>query len=201
MSRYPAKHKTETRKRILAAADHLIKSRGVEGASVDAVMRAAHLTVGGFYAHFASKDELASESILYGLEQSMERLLKALHAIEDDRAWRQALIRRYLRDALSSTLETACPLTVMLPDLARANAEVKRAFGLRTAAFLDRVEGRFPRVGESSPREVATFVFASCAGTVALVRAIAAPRARERLLATTEAMLVRMLDDASAPPA
>ena len=53
MARYPARHKTETRERILTAADRLIKDRGVEGASVDAVMRGAELTVGGFYAHFS----------------------------------------------------------------------------------------------------------------------------------------------------
>src|ERR1700674_2448044 len=99
MSRYPAKHKRRTRERILSAADRVIKAQGIDGASVEAVMRDAGLTVGGLYAHFASKDELAVEALMFGLERSMERLLTPLASIEDDREWVAALVRRYLRQA------------------------------------------------------------------------------------------------------
>jgi TetR/AcrR family transcriptional repressor of nem operon len=157
-------------------------------------MRDADLTVGGFYAHFASKDELARESLLFGLERSMERLLTPLAPIEDDRAWLKALIHRYLRQTDGLSLAAACPLTVLMPEVARGGADFQRAFGLQTGAFLDRIDKRFPEVAGLSRREVAAFVFASCAGAVALARAIAAPRARERLLSATETMLAGMLD-------
>src|ERR1700716_2997886 len=81
MARYPTKHKSATRERILAAAERVIKDRGVERASVDAVMRGADLTVGGFYAHFDTKEHLAREALLFGLERSMERLLTPLTGI------------------------------------------------------------------------------------------------------------------------
>jgi len=58
MARYPTEHKQATRRRILAASEKLLKDRGAEGATVEAVMRAAGLTVGGFYAHFPSKEAL-----------------------------------------------------------------------------------------------------------------------------------------------
>ncbi len=193
MARYPTKHKRETRERILAAADRVIKDRGIERASVDAVMRGADLTVGGFYAHFDSKEDLARETLLFGLERSMERLLTPLAAIEDDRAWLTALIHRYLYQVDQSSLAAACPLTVMLPEVARGGAEFQRAFGVRTAALLDGIEARFPEVAGRSRREVAVFVFASCAGAIALARAIGAPRARERVIAATEAMLLQAL--------
>ena len=67
MSRYPSQHKTETRRRILAAAGRVMKARGMEAASVEAVMRDAGLTVGGFYAHFPSKDALAQQALLDGI--------------------------------------------------------------------------------------------------------------------------------------
>lgn len=193
MARYPTRHKSETRERILAAADRVIKDRGIERASVDAVMRGADLTVGGFYAHFDSKEDLARETLLFGLERSMERLLTPLAAIVDDRAWLTALIRRYLHQVDESSLAAACPLTVMLPEVARGGAEFQRAFGVRTAALLDGIESRFPEVAGRSRREVAVFVFASCAGAIALARAIGAPRARERVIAATEAMLLQVL--------
>ena len=193
MARYSTKHKGETHDRILAAADRVIKTRGIDGASVEAVMRDAGLTVGGFYAHFASKDELARETLMFGLERSMERLLTPLAAIDDDRAWLKALIRGYLRQTDDPSLAVACPLTLLLPEVARGGAEFQRPFGARTGAFLDRIETRFPEVAGLSRREVAAFVFSSCAGAVALARAIAAPRARERLLGATETMLHELL--------
>jgi len=205
MARYPAEHKQETRERILEAADRVIKDRGIDRASVDAVMRSADLTVGGFYAHFASKEELAQEGLLFGLERSMERLLTPLAAIGDDRAWVSALIRHYLRQGDEPSLAAACPLTVLLPEVARGGAQFQRAFGARTAALLDRIESRFPEVAGLSRREVAAFVFSSCAGAVALARAIGAPRARARILHATEAMLAEVLGldplEAPAPPA
>ena len=156
-------------------------------------MRGADLTVGGLYAHFDSKEDLARETLLFGLERSMERLLTPLAAIEDDRAWLTALIHRYLHQVDQSSLAAACPLTVMLPEVARGDAEFQRAFGVRTAALLDGIEARFPEVAGRSRREVAVFVFASCAGAIALARAIGAPRARERVIAATEAMLLQAL--------
>ncbi len=193
MARYPAHHKTKTRERILAAADRLIKDRGVEGASVDAVMRGAELTVGGFYAHFESKEDLAREALRFGLERSMERLLTPLASIADDRDWLKALIHNYLHQVDEPSLAGACPLTVMLPEVARGGPEFQRAFGERTGSLLDRISSRFPEVAGRSRREVAVFVFASCAGAISLARAVGAPRARERAIAATEAMLVQLL--------
>jgi TetR/AcrR family transcriptional repressor of nem operon len=193
MARYSTKHKSATRERILAAADRVIKDRGVERASVDAVMRGADLTVGGFYAHFESKDDLAREALLFGLERSMERLLTPLAGIDDDRAWLKALIHRYLRQVDELSLAAACPLTVMLPEVARGGAEFQRAFGVRTGALLDGIESRFPEIAGRSRRDVAVFVFASCAGAISLARAIGAPRARERVIVATEAMLSQLL--------
>jgi len=193
MSRYPSRHKADTRERILKAADRVIKDRGVERASVDAVMRGAELTVGGFYAHFESKEELAREALVYGVERSMERLLTPLDSIVDDREWLGALIHNYLHQVDDSSLAGACPLTLMLPEVARGGPEFQRAFGERTRALLDRVSARFPEVAGRSRREVAVFVFASCAGAISLARAVGAPRARERAIAATEAMLAQLL--------
>ena len=71
-----------------------MKERGADGASVEAVMREAGLTVGGFYAHFASKDELMREALLFGIEASFARLVHGLDALEG-RPFLRALIGRY----------------------------------------------------------------------------------------------------------
>ena len=193
MARYSKERKGQTRGRILAASDRLLKERGADGASIDAVMKDAGLTVGGFYAHFDSKDDLERETLLYGLGASMDRMLAPLAEITDDRAWVRALIHHYLRQVDEPDLAHACPLTLLLPEVARGGPAFQAAFSERTAALLHRVAHRFPSAAGMSPREVAIAVFASCAGAVAFARTIPAPHARERVLKATETMLVAAL--------
>ena len=199
MTRYSSEHKAETRQRILGAADRVMKARGVEAATVDSVMREAGLTVGGFYAHFRSKEALAQEALLAGVEASVDRLLASLAPVPDGAAWVRALIRRYLAQANEPSLERACPLTVFLPDVARGSRELKNAFAKRTGALLDRIALHFPEVPEMSRREAALAVYTSCVGAVVLARAVAAPDARARILATTEKTLLRALGIAAEP--
>ena len=193
MARYSTEHKRRTRTRILAASDRLLKERGADAASIDAVMKGAGLTVGGFYAHFASKEELERETLLYGLDASMDRLLDSLADIVDDRAWVRALIRRYLRQVDDPDLAESCPMTLLLPEVTRGGPAFQAAFSERTAALLGRVAPRFPAAMGMSPREVAIAVFASCAGAVAFARTIPARHARDRVLNATETMLVAAL--------
>jgi len=193
MSRYSAEHKTRTRSRILAAADRVMKAQGVQAASVEAVMREAGLTVGGFYAHFPSKEALAHEAMLAGMEASVERMLATTHDVTDPKAWVRALIHTYLAQADDPDLAHACPLTLMLPEVARGDRELRNAFAERTGALLARIATRFPDVPGMSKREAALAVYTSCAGAVALARAMPAPEARQRIVATTERLLVRSL--------
>ena len=60
--RFPKDHKAKTREKILDAAATVFRRDGFAGAGVDAVMREAGLTAGGFYAHFPSKDAVAVAS-------------------------------------------------------------------------------------------------------------------------------------------
>jgi TetR/AcrR family transcriptional repressor of nem operon len=192
MSRYPAERKSRTRDHILAAAERLIKKRGPQGASVEAVMREAGLTVGGFYAHFPSKEAMVDEALLIGVERSLGSLLQGLDEAPPASFARQ-LIDRYLEQATVTELGRACPLTLLLPDVARADEAVKQAFAERTAQLVARVETRLPIVAGMAPRDVALALFASLAGAVSFARAAATSRGRDRILAATHASLVRWL--------
>ena len=61
--------KAQTRERILQAASNALIQRGPVEPSVSEVMGAAGLTVGGFYAHFGSKEELLRAAILSSRHQ------------------------------------------------------------------------------------------------------------------------------------
>ena len=49
------------REKILEVAGALFRERGFDGIGVADIMKRAGLTHGGFYGHFASKDDLAAE--------------------------------------------------------------------------------------------------------------------------------------------
>ncbi len=193
MTRYPKERKGRTRERILMASDRLLKERGAGETSIADVMNGAGLTVGGFYAHFDSKRALVQATLLQGLATSMDRLLTPLDGIRDDRRWVHALIREYLAQVDDPDLAHACPLTLLLPEVARGGVALQSAWSERTAALLDRVHRRFPEVAGLTAREVAIAVFASLAGAVALARTIPAPHARSRVCRATETMLRAML--------
>jgi len=52
----------ENRRRIVDAAGRLFRDKGFDGVGVDAIMKSAGLTHGGFYGHFDSKEALAAEA-------------------------------------------------------------------------------------------------------------------------------------------
>src|SRR5205085_325870 len=56
--RYEPEHKTRTRERIVRNAARKLRTEGLSGPGVASLMKASGLTVGGFYKHFGSKDEL-----------------------------------------------------------------------------------------------------------------------------------------------
>lgn len=55
--------KQKTHERIVTLAAKRLREEGLEGIGVADLMKEAGLTVGGFYKHFASRDELVAEAV------------------------------------------------------------------------------------------------------------------------------------------
>ena len=201
MARYSEDHKRATRARILLAADRRMKADGIAAASVEDVMHDAGLTVGGFYAHFPSKEALAREALFDGLARNVDHMFERLAGIADPAAWARSMIRAYLAQAETTSLASACPLTMLLADIARSDRDTKNAFGATTNALLERIAERFPDVPGMTRRDAVLAVYSSCIGAVMLARAVSSTEARRRILRNAEAMLMRMLGLESSMPA
>src|ERR1700677_278600 len=91
----PTQRRAETRQRILTAAGNLFREHGVDGVGVDAVMKEAGLTHGGFYLHFPSKEALAAEVSQSLLERAASRW-DMLSQSPDRGAALEAIVRSYL---------------------------------------------------------------------------------------------------------
>lgn len=110
--------KIQTRERILAVTRKQLFRRGPVEPSVGELMTAAGLTVGGFYAHFASKDELMLEAFTQLLDDRRAQLAPLsgrLSAAER----RARMARFYLSRGHRDGQDEGCPLPSSLADFAR----------------------------------------------------------------------------------
>ena len=94
--RYTDQHKPQTRSRIVTAAARQIRMKGPDQLGVAAVMADAGLTHGGFYAHFASKDELIAEAVDAMFDEARRRTRALDDALADGSADLGAAFRGYL---------------------------------------------------------------------------------------------------------
>lgn len=72
--RVSQQEKDRSHQRILDSAARLIREHGVDGAGVAEVMKDAGLTAGGFYRHFASKEDLVAAAVGAAFAQSLDRI-------------------------------------------------------------------------------------------------------------------------------
>src|ERR1700733_8875581 len=116
----PTQRRAETRQRILDAAGLLFREHGIDGVGVDAVMREAGLTHGGFYLHFASKEALAAEVAQSLLEKAAARWDQTSRSPNRDAALREIVLSYLNPSKIASTV--SCPLTTLGADVARRSA-------------------------------------------------------------------------------
>src|SRR3954471_446777 len=107
--RYSPEHKQQTKERVLAEAAREIRAQGPHQIGVAGVMAKAGLTQGGFYAHFASKDDLVAQAIDYMFSE-----IAAKWALETEgRSAEEALLAYvdfYLSTGHRDARNGGCPL-------------------------------------------------------------------------------------------
>ncbi|WIG98463.1 TetR/AcrR family transcriptional regulator [Myxococcus sp. SDU36] len=167
--RYTPEHKQATRERILVAAESLFRKEGFAGASVERVMRAAGLTVGGFYAHFQSKDVLLGESLRAFFQRQHERWLGGLEELRGSE-WLSHFARRYLNHHVRDNMETGCILPSVLSDLTRGTPESREAFAEGLESLVAEIGSRVSGEGGVTARKRALATLALLFGAMTLAR-------------------------------
>lgn len=157
--------KAETRERILAAAGELFRSHGIDGIGVDAVMRRAGLTHGGFYAHFGSKEALAAEVSAGALARSAARWERISKEESPVVAFRR-IVESYLDPAHVAAAESGCVLTTLGPEIARRH-DARHAITGSLRRMLDALASCLPG-GRRRERALATL--SAMVGAVVLAR-------------------------------
>ena len=179
--RYPAEHKEETRERIVQAAARRFRSRGNKGTVIGDLMRDLHLTHGGFYRHFGSKEELFAEALEHSLEQFASKVLSTVENAPQG-SQLKALIDSYFDVEHCEDAAGGCPVAALATEIARHPPKARAALLRVLKNHIARVAKYIPGATEEARERKARVLFSGMAGTLTLARVIVDDRERRRFL-------------------
>ena len=187
--RYPAGHKQQTHRQILAAAGARFRAQGYAAVGVDEVMRAAGLTPGGFYAHFRSKRALLAEALGASFVRTREGLVAGLDGLTGPPMLR-AVAARYLSRAHRDAPEGGCPLPALAAEVARSGAASRRALQRHLEELVAGLAPRTPAAPGLPPEDRVLATAALFAGALQLARAVPDAALSDRILRAARRLAV-----------
>lgn len=124
--RYKQGYRDEKRKALLKAAGGAAKRHGFAASGVDALAKAAGVTSGALYAHFASKAGFLDALVTEEMQRSRARWSRRPE--RTPATWRSEEAARYLSLAHVENPETGCILPTLAADIARAEPATRQLF-------------------------------------------------------------------------
>ncbi|MEM1176889.1 MAG: TetR/AcrR family transcriptional regulator [Acidobacteriota bacterium] len=179
--RYSPEHKARTRKSILDAASRVFKRRGYQGGGVDAVMKEAGLTHGGFYAHFKNKEALLAETVLEAMLGARARHREWTDGSSGE-TWLRRFLSHYLSDRHRLHSEQGCPVPTLVSELDRVGDGPKESFERGLGVWAEDIAGQLGEGSSAADRERALGVIAACVGGVAVARSVSDPELAASIL-------------------
>ncbi|MDH5179459.1 MAG: TetR/AcrR family transcriptional regulator [Gammaproteobacteria bacterium] len=98
-----------TKQRILETAERIILQKGFAGTSIDEIIAGTHITKGGFFYHFKSKNELATALLQRYLDADdlfFRGLLDRARSLVEDPLQQMLIFLKLLAEAMAALPET-----------------------------------------------------------------------------------------------
>jgi TetR/AcrR family transcriptional regulator, transcriptional repressor for nem operon len=181
---YSKKDKAETHARIVSVAARRFRELGLEGIGVADVMKEAGVTVGGFYKHFDSRDELVVEALATAFED--------LDRWEEHADTLTKVLENYLSEEHRDGPGTGCALGALLGDMSRASRSAKAVYTERLKRSLAHSTGLVPSNGTADRRARAILMISAMLGAINLSRAVSDPKLSREILERTRDQLVSL---------
>jgi len=179
--------KERSHESILQSAARLVRKKGISGAAVADVMKGAALTVGGFYAHFSSKDELVDETLRRTGSVLRERLFERLDAkAEAERA--ESILKRYLSAEHRDGGVPDCPFPAVIGEVGTTAPQHRPVIGEQVTALVDGLAQRLPATAIVPRRTLAIGLVALMYGGLSLARALKGSELSDEVLRACRAL-------------
>lgn len=170
----------ENRERIIDAAGALFREKGFDGIGVADIMKAAQLTHGGFYGHFASKDDLVAQASQRAMARAaMNWTNVTASAPKNPYA---ALLDHYLSPRHRDDPRHGCAFAALSAEAARCGKPVRSAFASGLEALIEIIAEAVPGRSKSGRRRKAVAAVAELVGALMLARAVDDPALSNEIL-------------------
>ena len=167
--RYTKEHKAKAKEAILRSASRVLKRDGFNGIGVDGLAASAHVTSGGFYSNFATKEALLDEVIGAELGTMFTDIADADPA-ERDRRLRE-LLAVYLGADHCQGVADGCVMPSLSADVSRAGAHVRETYRRRMTELVATLAPAMKGTPEEQRQRAWTAV-ATIVGAVTVARAL-----------------------------
>ncbi|MEO7112490.1 MAG: TetR/AcrR family transcriptional regulator [Polyangiaceae bacterium] len=188
-----AEQKELSHETIIESAARLVREKGIAGAGVAQVMKGAGLTVGGFYAHFASKEALIDEALRRTGARMRDRLFEKIEEKpQADRA--EVLLKRYLSVGNRDQTMIGCPLPAVVGEIGATAPEHSEVLAEQIASLAKEMEKHLPEEkGELTPKHLALGLVALMYGGLSFARAVRGTPLSDEVLKACRAVGKRVL--------
>ena len=160
--------KQKTHERIVELAAKRLREEGLDGIGVADLMKEAGLTVGGFYKHFASRDELVAEAVQSAV--GSWRKQQEEKGIDPKSIPLDVFVDSYLSESHRDHCGEGCAYAALTADMARSSDAVRTIATEGLRQNFDAMQARMPQPETGDARRKA--IIASClmTGAVGLAR-------------------------------
>ena len=167
---YSKAQKAKTHKRIVAIAAKRIREKGLVGLGIAELMKEAGLTVGGFYKHFDSRDDLVAEAVNSAFG-GWKRRVDAANSGGPPVSYAK-LIDDYLNEAHRDNPGTGCAFSALAPEIARSSKRTRALTSEQVRNDIQLIATLLPGKAKRTARSRAILSFSALVGAMALARAV-----------------------------
>jgi TetR/AcrR family transcriptional repressor of nem operon len=179
---YSKAQKARTHKRIVAIASKRFREKGLAGFGIAELMKEAGLTVGGFYKHFDSRDELVAEAVSSAFGDWQRRVDAA--ASGGPPVSYAELIDDYLSDVHRKNPGAGCAFSALAPEIARGDKRTRALTSEQIRIDLELIVGLLPGKDKRAARSRAILTFSALVGAMSLARAVSDESLSREILRT-----------------
>lgn len=176
--------KADTHSKIVSVAAKRFRERGLDGVGIDDLMKEIGATVGGFYKHFGSRDDLVVEA----LAEAFRDLDKLEQRSED----LPALLTTFLSEEHCASPGTGCALTALAGEIRHASTAAKGIFTERVKHGLSFYSDHLNGGDAESRRTRAILIFSAALGGMTLARAVLDKALSREIIDTLRANLIAL---------
>ena len=179
-------HKIKTHQRIVRTAAKRFREKGLDGVAIADLMKELGLTVGGFYKHFDSRDDLVAESFCAAAGPWQKQLLAAESG--GPPVTYQGLVDSYLTETHRDHPGNGCPISALACDIARGGKQIRSLLTKQIESEIELLANSLPQ-NDGAARSKAILAVSALLGAVELARAVSdATLSREVLELTREVL-------------